>query len=60
MNVFLEEFAVGSLRGALVVASVVSAGLLYVESSDVFEILDSSEILAVGAPPDLTRHVQLA
>lgn len=59
MNVFLEEFAVDSLRGALVVARVVSAGLLYVESSAVFEI-DGGEIPAVGAPPDLTGHVERA
>lgn len=60
MNVFLEEFAVGSLRGALVVTRVVSAGFLYVEPSAVFEILDGGEILAVGAPPNLARYVELA
>lgn len=60
MNVFLEKFAVGSLRGALVVARVVPASLLYIESSAVLEILDGGEISAAGAPPDLTRHVELA
>jgi len=60
MNVFLEEFTVGSQRRALVVARVVSAGHLYIESSAVLKILDSSEIPAIGAPPDLTWYVELA
>lgn len=60
MNVFLERLAVDGLRGTFVVAGVVSAGLLYIESSGVLEILDGGEVSAAGAPPDLTRHVELA
>lgn len=60
MNVFLERIAVGGLRGTFIVARVVSAGLLYIESSRVLEILDGGEIPAASAPPDLTRHVELA
>lgn len=60
MNIFFEEFAVDSLRGAFVIARVVSAGFLYVKSSDVVKLIDSAEIPAVGTPPDLTRHVQFA
>lgn len=60
MNVFLERFAVDGLRGAFVIACVVSAGLLYIQSSGVLEILDGGEIPVPGAPPDLTWHVQLA
>lgn len=60
MNGLLERFAVGGQRGALVLARVVPAGLLDVEPSDVFKVLDGGEIPVAGAPPDLTRHVQLA
>lgn len=60
MNVFLEQFAISGLGGTFVVARVVSAGLLYIESSTIFEILDGGEIPAIGAPPDLTGHVELA
>lgn len=61
MNVFFERFAIGGLRGTFVIARVVSAGLLYIESSRIdLEILDGGEIPAASAPPDLTRHVELA
>jgi len=60
MDIFLEQFAAGSLRRALVVARVVSAGLLYVETSHEFEVIDGGEIPAAGAPPDLAWHAQLA
>ena len=60
MNVFFEEFAVDSLRRAFVVARVISVGLFYIKSSDVVKLIDGAEVPAVGAPPDLTRHVKLA
>jgi len=59
MDIFFEQFAAGGLRRAFVVARVVSAGLLYVETSHELEI-DGSEIPAADAPPDLARHAQLA